>query len=191
MVYFPSLTERYCGHAVLFICESPERNGMSRRVFPIMCFAVAAVTSSASAQHYAMKMRSFTGPDGSVAFACISLPFAGAAAFVPSERYRSGIAVIVVPESSYRAFLSRRYPSVWYGAAAAEVAAGRSFTPASRAFYEATRKEASVPFEAEGSSFGSISSPRLPVAGDHDEASLLQVDAAIGNCRLGQEGRRR
>lgn len=148
------------------------------------------LAETAAAQHYTMRQRSFTSPDGKVAFSCITQPFVGVAAFVPSDRYRSGIAVIVVPQNGYRAFLARRYPSVWYGAAAADLAAGRTFTPAWRAFTDATRRDVTVPFEAEGTYFGGIGAQRLPVATDHDEADLAQVDAAIGNCDLSNRERR-
>lgn len=156
----------------------------------ISCLIAASCALPVTAQQYLMRMQSFTGSDGAVAFACISQPFVGAAAYVPSRRYPSGIAVIVVPEASYHAFLNRRYPSVWYAAAAADLAAGRAFTPAWRMFRDATARAATVPFEAEGARFGGIGSPRLPVAGDHDEADLAQVDAAIGNCDIQQGGRR-
>lgn len=144
--------------------------------------AALAIVAGA-AQAYTLKQRSYRAYDGSVAFACVTAPFEGTIAFVPSERFPTGIAAIVVPASNYWAFLRGRYPTPWYEAAVNDIAGG-IYTPAVRQFERETRKEATVMFQAEGDEYGNYDRPHLPLDAATLERVQDRVTSAISNCRL-------
>ena len=149
----------------------------------IMLAVILAISSPTEAGSYTLRQKAFRGADGRVSFACISKPFVGTVAYVPSPYYRSGLAAIVVPESGYAAFLRRRYPTSWYAAARTDIARGLWNTPAARAFDQATRKTATVMFEAEGSQYGNFDQPYSPISEAHTQYFYM-VDSAISNCRI-------
>lgn len=150
-----------------------------RTVTTILALALLAGTASA----YTLKQKSFRGSDGRVQFACVTKPFAGAIAFVPSTRFRSGTAAIVIPEGNYSAVQRRRYPTAWYAAAVIDLANGL-YTPAVRQFERETGKAPTVMFQAEGDRYGNYDRPHLPLDDATLEAASMAIDGAVSNCRL-------
>lgn len=149
----------------------------------LIAVAAWAITASA-AQAYTLKQRSYRSPDGSVAFACVTAPFKGTITFIPSQRFPSEIAAIIVPASNYRAFLHQLYPTAWYAAATADYLNGGAYTPAVRQFEKAVRRVPEVMFMAEGDRYGNYEQPHQPIDRETLVDSYEQIAAAISNCDL-------